>query len=292
MSFTEGLVILSMGAFSCLLGVFQLVGFFNFPLRLHRRSGLAVGEHQWSSSICWIIQLIVTMVNGVLAKRNYNCLFNGLLLKDAMNNYFKFTLGLLTAIVTLADSWFCVETHRSIWMRYRALAQRDGTFLGLMDRGVTVHVLVRYMATFLLVVAVCILVEYKLYYGIAVGTQWHCFWMHNIYPYAISHFRHMFHLLHIALMAENLSQLQARLQRSIEQAGLHSGPMQRDATVALIMEECRAIYTELWFVNESINELFGFSQAFNIACSFAQIAFDLYWVYSIWLTNQENIDGE
>uniref|UniRef100_A0A182NUL2 Gustatory receptor n=1 Tax=Anopheles dirus TaxID=7168 RepID=A0A182NUL2_9DIPT len=270
----------SFGAFSCLLVLFHLAGFFNFPLCVHPKSGLVIGEHRWSTSLWWALQLCLTVTSGILAKRNYNSLFNGLLLTDAMNNYFKYFIELMTAFVTLADSWFGAETHRSIWVRYRDLATRNGTFLGLVGRADVARVLLRYVATFLTIVTVCVMVEYKMYYGVGVGTQWHNFWIHNIYPYTVSHFRHTFHLLHIALMAANIRELNAKLER-----------LQQSALGTLVrMEEYRAIYSGLWQMNESINNLFGFSQALNIASSFAQIAFDLYWVYTMWMSQEENID--
>uniref|UniRef100_A0A182YDK9 Gustatory receptor n=1 Tax=Anopheles stephensi TaxID=30069 RepID=A0A182YDK9_ANOST len=270
----------SFGTFSFLMMLFHLVGFVNFPLKLHQTTGLSIGEHRWSTSIWWFVQVALTVICSILAKRNYDHLFNGLLLTDAMNNYFKFVIGVLTVCVTLTDSWFGIETHRSIWMRYRALATKNGTFLGLVGRAELVRVLVHFIAICLVIVAVCGMVEYEMYYGITVGSQWHYFWTHNFYPYLISHFRHVYHLLHILLMAANLRQLQHKL-----------GSMQPPAVgVTERMEAYRAIYGELWQINESINELFGFSQALNIACSFAQIAFDLYWMYTMWMQGSNHMD--
>uniref|UniRef100_A0A182JPI9 Gustatory receptor n=1 Tax=Anopheles christyi TaxID=43041 RepID=A0A182JPI9_9DIPT len=272
------LILVTFGAFSCVLLLFHLIGFFNFPLKLHHTEGLTVGEHRWSSSIWCFCHLALAVISGLMAKRHYNHLFNGLLLTDAMNNYFKYVIGLLTIFVTLADSWFEVEAHRSIWIRYRDLANKNGTILGLIGRAELVRVMVRYICTFLVIIAVCTMVEFIMYQGLTVGTQWHWFWMHNLYPYTYSHFRHVFHLLHIMLMAANLRQLQCML------AGLQqSGDPEH-------LEEGRALYGELWQINEAINELFGFSQACNIACSFAQIAFDLYWVYAIWQKHKEGIE--
>uniref|UniRef100_A0A182LW52 Gustatory receptor n=1 Tax=Anopheles culicifacies TaxID=139723 RepID=A0A182LW52_9DIPT len=117
-----------------------------------------------------------------------------------------------------------------------------------------------------------------MYYGVGYGSQWHYFWTHNVYPYTISHFRHVYHLLHILLMEANLRQLQKKL-----------GNLQQCGETERI-EECRAIYGELWQINEGINELFGFSQALNVACSFAQIAFDIYWIYAMWIAELEHIE--
>ncbi|XP_053666280.1 uncharacterized protein LOC128715411 [Anopheles marshallii] len=267
----------SFRAFSCVLVLFQLIGFMNFPIKLHQTTGLTIGDHRWSTSIWWIIQLALTVICGIMAKRNYDNLFNGLLLTDAMNNYFKFGLGLLTVFVTLADSWFGIETHRSIWMRYRDLATRNGTFFGLIERPQLVRVLIRFFFVFLVIIAVCAIVERQFYYDIAYGSQWHYFWTYNLYPYTISHFRHVYHLLHILLMTANVRQLQKRLSR-LQQLG-----------VAQQLEACRVIYGQLWQINEAINELFGFSQALNIACSFAQIAFDLYWIYAMLMSQDTGL---
>ncbi|XP_049277143.1 uncharacterized protein LOC125760753 [Anopheles funestus] len=266
------------GCFSCFLVVFQLVGFIIFPISLQQTTGLTIGDHRWSTSIWWIINLSLTVVCGVMAKRNYDKLFNGLLLTEAMNNYFKFVFGWLTVCVTLADSWFGCETHRSIWIRYRNLATANGSCLGLMGRTQLVRVMLRFFIVVLVITAVCAIVERQMYYGVAYGSQWHYFWMHNIYPYTISHFRHVYHLLHILLMTANVRQLQNRLDR-----------LQRFG-VTEHMEACRAFYGELWQINEAINELFGFSQALNIACSFAQIAFDLYWMYAMWVSQNGSIE--
>uniref|UniRef100_A0A182WGS8 Gustatory receptor n=1 Tax=Anopheles minimus TaxID=112268 RepID=A0A182WGS8_9DIPT len=279
MAFLERMVISScFGVFSCFLVLFQLIGFLNFPLALHQTTGLTIGEHSWSSSIWWIIQLALTVLSALSAKHNYNNLFNGLLLTDAMNNYFKFVFGLLTVCVTLADSWFGIETHRSIWIRYRELATRNETFLGLIGKTQLVRVLVRFYVAVLVIVAVCAFVEFKMYYGVGYGSQWHYFWTHNMYPYTISHFRHVYHLLHIMLMETNLRQLQHRL-----------GNLQTFGETEC-MEAYRAMYGELWQINEGINELFGFSQALNVACSFAQIAFDIYWIYAMWITDLKDIE--
>uniref|UniRef100_A0A182T4P0 Gustatory receptor n=1 Tax=Anopheles maculatus TaxID=74869 RepID=A0A182T4P0_9DIPT len=213
-----------------------------------------------------------------MAKRNYNHLFNGLVLTDAMNNYFKFVIGLLTICVTLTDSWFGIEMHRSVWIRYREMATKNDALLGLVGKAELVRVLVRFIVIFLAIVAVCVTVECEMYYGITSGSQWHYFWTHNFYPYLISHFRHVYHLLHILLMATNLRQLRNKLC-SMQLSG-----------VTERMEAYRAIYGELWQINESINELFGFSQALNIAGSFAQIAFDLYWMYTMWMLGSNKMD--
>uniref|UniRef100_A0A182QZT4 Gustatory receptor n=1 Tax=Anopheles farauti TaxID=69004 RepID=A0A182QZT4_9DIPT len=282
MTFAECRIVLSFGAFSCLLVLFQLFGFFNFPLLLHSKLGVVIGEYRQSTSIWWILQLCLTVTSGILAKRNYNLLFYGLLLTDAMNNYFKYFIGLMTAFVTLADSWFGAETHHSVWARYRDLATRNGTFLGLVGRDEVARVLLRYVTTFLTIVLVCVMVEYKIYYGVAVGTQWYHFWIHNIYPYTVSHFRHMFHLLHIVLMAANVRELNRQLVR-LEEGSCSETTYER-------IEQCRAIYGELWQMNEGINVLFGFSQALNVASSFAQIAFDLYWLYMMWIIQEANMD--
>ncbi|EAA43548.1 AGAP009858-PA [Anopheles gambiae str. PEST] len=271
-------ILVTFGAFSWLLLLFQLFGFFNFPLKLHHADGLAIGEHRWSSSVWSILHLASAVISGILAKRHYNYLFGGLMLTDAMNNYFKYVIGLLTIFVTVADSWFEVETHRSIWLRYRALATRNGTILGLIGRDELARVLLRYFFAILTIVAVCALVEFTIYNQLTPGTQWHWFWLHNFYPYTFSHVRHVFHLLHISLMASNLRQLQRKL------VALHqTGERER-------LEEYRALYGELWQINEGINELFGFSQACNIASSFAQMAFDLYWVYAMWQKQQRGVE--
>ncbi|XP_050072499.1 uncharacterized protein LOC126560585 [Anopheles maculipalpis] len=267
----------SFTACSCIMALFQIVGFINFPVKLHQTTGLMIGEHRWSTSIWWLVQVALTVICAIMAKRNYNHLFNGLILTDAMNNYFKFVIGLLTVCITLADSWFRVETHRSIWMRYRELATKNGTFLGLIGRAELVRVLARFTVIFLVIVAVCTMVERQMYYGVTSGSQWHYFWTHNFYPYLISHLRHVYHLLHIMLMAANLRQLRNKL-----------GSMQ-PVGVTHCIEAYRAIYGELWQINENINALFGFSQALNIACSFAQIAFDLYWMYAMWMQGSEGV---
>uniref|UniRef100_A0A182PLP4 Gustatory receptor n=1 Tax=Anopheles epiroticus TaxID=199890 RepID=A0A182PLP4_9DIPT len=279
------LIVASFKAFSCLLILFHLVGFFNFRLKLNHTTGLTVGPRRWTSSIWCILHLLLTVLSGIMAKHHYNLLFKGLMITDTMNNYLKYVIGLVTIFVSLADSWFEVEAHRTIWCHYRDLATRYGTIVGLVGRAELAQILLRYIATFLTILLVCAVVECIIFTGLTPGTQWHWFWMHNFYPYTYSHLRHVFHLLHIALMASNLRQLGRKLVVLQQQ----QQQQQQEALAMERMAELRVLYGELWQINEGINQLFGFSQAFNIACSFAQIAFDLYWVYAMWQKQEERI---
>uniref|UniRef100_A0AAG5CXB1 Gustatory receptor n=1 Tax=Anopheles atroparvus TaxID=41427 RepID=A0AAG5CXB1_ANOAO len=235
-----------------------------------------------------------------MAKIDYNCLYFGLELTEAMNNYFKYVIGMVTAFASHGDSWCSAGMHRSIWKCYQALAVRNGTYLGLLDRSSAAAAMRRVLKIFVLIVATSVVVQYKALHTLLPGTRWLYFLMYNIYPVTLSYMRHVFHLLHITLMCANLRQLHVKLEHlrrtvddSLKVENITLNPRKHEAAVLTTLdrlEDCRSIYTELWHANEGINELFGFSQAFNVACSFVQIAFDLYWVRAMWISGDPDLD--
>ncbi|XP_058056461.1 uncharacterized protein LOC131207848 [Anopheles bellator] len=278
----------SIGLLSACVKLFQMVGFFTFPIGFDARSGLTIGDHCWKVKVWWMVQLCCSLASAVMGHFRYHHLYAGLQATEAMNNCFKYAIGLVTVFVTLADSWRSCEAHRSIWTRYRGLAIDRDAYLGLLNRRKVARVGRCYGAMFLVVVATCVMVEYQVYYGVAAGTQWYWYWLYNLYPSTINRMCHMFHLFHICLMERNLREL----EREIQALGHRIGETVLDtgAHAALCLGELRTVYTELSDVNENINELFGWSQAFNISASFVQMAFDLYWAYMMGERNEDNLD--
>uniref|UniRef100_A0A182F638 Gustatory receptor n=1 Tax=Anopheles albimanus TaxID=7167 RepID=A0A182F638_ANOAL len=271
---------MSIRVLSGIVVLFQIVGFYSFSLRfLHtRQAGMSIGEHSWSVGAWWLLQLCCSVVSVIMARVRYHLLFEGLMATEAMNNYLKYAIGVVTVFVTLADSWCHYDAHRSIWMRYEALTNPTGAYLGLMNRSSTARLARHFGVKFLVVTVTCLSVEYQVYRFIAADTQWHWFWLYNLYPSTISRMRHMFHLLHISLLTCNLREL----DRQIRESTLPSIKRQ--------LEDSRTLFTELALINEHINDIFGWSQAFNIASSFVQMAFDLYWAYEMMVHNENQIE--
>ncbi|XP_052864176.1 putative gustatory receptor 39b [Anopheles cruzii] len=277
----------SIGILSVCVKLFQIAGFFTFAIGFDARSGMTIGDHCWNVKVWWLAQLGCSLASAVMGHFRYHHLYAGLQATEAMNNCFKYAIGLVTVFVTLADSWRSCEAHRSIWTHYRCLAIDRDAYLGLLSQQAVVRVARCYGAMFLVVVATCVMVEYQVYYGVAAGTQWYWYWLYNLYPSTINRMCHMFHLFHICLMERNLREL----EREIKALGGRIGEAVLDTGAhAMCLGELRSVYTELSGVNENINELFGWPQAFNISASFVQMAFDLYWAYMMGERNEENLD--
>ncbi|KFB46675.1 AGAP009858-PA-like protein [Anopheles sinensis] len=301
MRLLRDLTSVSIGAYSCLLKLFHMAGFVNFALHIDQNVGIEIGEHHWRVNfIWWMLHCLYWVISCVMSRFDYNCLYNGLEVTDAMNNYFRYVIGMATAFASLGDSCCSAGTHRSIWKCYQRLAVRTAAYVGLLDRDSEAAYMRRILKFFIVTLATCAVVQYKAFYTLRPGTQWQCFWMYNIYPITMSYLRHMFHLLHIGLMTENVRQLRTKLNQlrqtvdePSEVENITLNPRKHEETVLATLErleDCRSIYTELWLANEGINELFGFSQAFNVACSFLQIAFDMYWMRAMWLSGEPNLD--
>ncbi|XP_058122475.1 uncharacterized protein LOC131293381 [Anopheles ziemanni] len=273
---------ISIGAYSCLLKLFHMAGFVNFALHIDQNVGIEIGEHHWRVNfIWWMLHCLYWVISCVMSKYDYTCLYNGMELTDVMNNYFRYVMAMVTAFASLGDSCCSAGTHRSIWKCYQRLAVRTRAYVGLLDRASAAAYMRRILKFFLVTVVTCAVIQYKAFYTLRPGTHWQCFWMYNFYPITMSYLRHMFHLLHIGLMTENVRQLRTKLDQ-----------LRQTTVLATLerLEDCRSIYTELWQANEGINELFGFSQAFNVAFSFLQIASDLYWVRAMWLSDDPDLD--
>lgn len=105
----------------------------------------------------------------------------------------------------------------------------------------------------------------------------------------------MFHLLHISLLTCNLRELERQLREStMPLASCDMNPSDQGSTIGSIkrqLEHSRTLFAELVLINEHVNEVFGWSQAFNVASSFVQMSFDLYWVYEMIMHNETNLVG-
>ncbi|XP_058818112.1 gustatory receptor 8a [Topomyia yanbarensis] len=222
----------------------------------------------------------------ITARCFHSIIFNSQSSVGHVNDILKFSSGIMTVVVTLAEKLTKQRSQMETWRLLEQMGMDHGCNFGLLNQTTFNRVLRRFSIKFWLYLILSSAIEVRVMSGIGYNIQWMNFWAYNIYPSTFCRLLHLSHMLQIDFLAENvkvLAQNLIDLKDTMNDGPAHCNEYSTGHDTLLQVGvsrllDSKKVYGVLWKICTVINELFTWSQVFNITSNFIQLSCDLYWV--------------
>lgn len=275
--------------FNGLYGLFTLFGFCPTVTENKGRKGADVILKAWS-----ILHLAVATSLAFFA-------FHTFISDDSdianFNNILKFSIMIMTHIVTCLESLVVRKNFIEIWIRVKTTDDLIGRMLPNYDailndfyKETSKKQILALLSTFV--------IELVIILSIYEMPSWSFMWSISIVPILMSRFRHLHHALFIEMLSCRFRIIKKELKSivkftKLESNGLLNKNFRFYENLYRKLSTIKSVYNTLWETSLLINRSFGLSQLVNLLQNFIQLTCDLYLLYSfLYKNNMTFITGE